>query len=817
MISCRRASVALVALVCAIQGLGGQAANAKEAPVKEIPAISLGWEVEPVTKGKTCSLSQSNECAFGVASGEPGGFKLPAGVAGGPASKNDIYVAETNNHRVQELTADGQFVRMWGRKVNKNGSDACAQVEEKECQAGEENIEAIAGEVSEPNSIAVDPTSGDVYVAETLTHVTGGQLLRSDRVQEFSGEGKFILEIGRGVNETTKGNLCTQVEVENNTVKCTSPIAHLAETPPPAESGSFGDIHAMAAGGPEGRLYVTESNGVQEFDFNGTPVPEPAKTINHLLAEDTGGAPVEAAALAVDSAGAIYMVEFQDLIRKFDSTGTESSFTAAARNSGDLVSISEIAIDEDDRMAIVEREGSEKRGTIYEVVINKLHQATTFPVMGNILGVGFNGGERSKSGDRLYIAISSPGQEVLMYEPLPAGELVAEPSGGSCTEGLSSGSDVTFDCKLEGEVDPWGVSGTEVWFEWGRTASLGTETAHQKVSVLGPEGHEEPPTQVSAAISGLLPNPTAEYFFRLDGNDLWVQGKELLTSVIESFKTPAAHPRVVGQPEDLFKGPTSAVIFTKVNPENVPTEYEFGYAPVESCKEELVKCTYEETEHRSSSTYGPVGVTLEAKSLQPSTEYRYRLFAVNAAGEAFDENGGSNVPEGTFSTETAPLPEAMTGPATGIGAEEATISGIVNPNGRPGAYQFELGVYNGTTTQFSVVSSGSVLAKTPPAGATATLVDLQPGVTYGYRLRLQNDFGQSVGQTLTFTTAKEPELMPPPSVQFLVVGTPGFPEGTSRLRCKKGYRLNARNKCIKSKVRKKTTRPKRKNRRRRKG
>jgi NHL repeat-containing protein len=55
--------------------------------------------------------------------GEKGGeFRFPAGVAvnsagNGPADPGDIYVADTNNHRIQRFDSKGAFVSAWGRDV----------------------------------------------------------------------------------------------------------------------------------------------------------------------------------------------------------------------------------------------------------------------------------------------------------------------------------------------------------------------------------------------------------------------------------------------------------------------------------------------------------------------------------------------------------------------------------------------------------------------------------------------------------------------------------------------------------------------------
>lgn len=50
---------------------------------------------------------------FGMAGSSPGQFQNPRGIAVGP--DGFIYVADAGNHRIQKFTADGQFVAAWGR------------------------------------------------------------------------------------------------------------------------------------------------------------------------------------------------------------------------------------------------------------------------------------------------------------------------------------------------------------------------------------------------------------------------------------------------------------------------------------------------------------------------------------------------------------------------------------------------------------------------------------------------------------------------------------------------------------------------------
>lgn len=89
---------------------------------------------------------------------EPGEFDDPQGVA--VDADGNIYVADTNNHRVQKFSARGEYLLEFGEE-------------------GES-----AGQFSYPNRVRVD-AAGGVYVAETGLR----------RFQKFDPEGHFIHQV----------------------------------------------------------------------------------------------------------------------------------------------------------------------------------------------------------------------------------------------------------------------------------------------------------------------------------------------------------------------------------------------------------------------------------------------------------------------------------------------------------------------------------------------------------------------------------------------------------------------------------------------
>lgn len=99
------------------------------------------------------------ESSIGVSGIGNGQFTTPHNVALG--LNGDIFVADSNNHRIQKFDREGKFLSEWGGQGN------------------------APGQFNEPWGIAVD-REGFVYVADTWNH----------RVEKFDSNGKFLLQWG---------------------------------------------------------------------------------------------------------------------------------------------------------------------------------------------------------------------------------------------------------------------------------------------------------------------------------------------------------------------------------------------------------------------------------------------------------------------------------------------------------------------------------------------------------------------------------------------------------------------------------------------
>ncbi len=102
---------------------------------------------------------------WGTEGSGPGQFRAPRGIA--VSTDGFVYVADSQNHRIQKFTLDGQFVAAWGSYGD------CGM------------IMPDPGTFCEPWGVAVAP-NGDVYVADTWAH----------RVQRFTADGAFVSQWG---------------------------------------------------------------------------------------------------------------------------------------------------------------------------------------------------------------------------------------------------------------------------------------------------------------------------------------------------------------------------------------------------------------------------------------------------------------------------------------------------------------------------------------------------------------------------------------------------------------------------------------------
>jgi hypothetical protein len=410
----------------------------------------IGRQADKTTGGSICTVASYGECQASTQTSAAGGFNYPDSVAVDPRT-GDFYVTELSAARVQEFTATGAFVSMFGWDVNETNDKRATttQAEKNLCTAASKDLckagvpGASAGQLETPASVGVDPLTGDVYVLD----IEAGDF----RLEKYTHDGHFLWRVGKGVNRTTKGNLCTAHEIGRAGARCGPGASNASES---LEHGAFkfsgqsGDL--LAVGGPEDLLYVGDEHRVQVFRADGSWKRE------ILLASISAERDAGVVALALGESGELYLVyrvgngepglpaEHTNIVHKFGPGGEQiTEYPVNASNLGAVDSIDAVAVDHSGRLAAMGVElggGSSRRfGLLYDDATGGLLTEFTAPIDND--GITFN------RANELYVT-TAVDQEVAVYAPTPPAGLAREPV--PCEVKIESGSSQAHDCYAAG-------------------------------------------------------------------------------------------------------------------------------------------------------------------------------------------------------------------------------------------------------------------------------------------------------------------------------------------------------------------------------
>jgi DNA-binding beta-propeller fold protein YncE len=291
------------------------------------------WGKNVIQTGKPGDLGDVAEictvaadCQQGLADGGGAGqFASPNGVAA-DASGN-VYVADSGRNRIQKFDSSGNFLLTWGKDVIATnlgtGFEICTVA--PDCQAGAPST-GLGGELNFPRAIAVDPASGNVYVAD----------INNNRIQEFDSSGNFLRTWGRDVIQSGKpGDISTTAaEICTVAADCKAGI-----------TGTLGgelDTPVGVAADGSGNVYVGEyaNNRISKFTSTGVWDRSWGKDVvtggvtgfeicttagsckQGNSSVSLGGELGQPQGIAADAAGNTYVANFNGIrIEKFDSSG----------------------------------------------------------------------------------------------------------------------------------------------------------------------------------------------------------------------------------------------------------------------------------------------------------------------------------------------------------------------------------------------------------------------------------------------------------------------------------------------------------------
>lgn len=104
-------------------------------------------------------------------------------------------------------------------------------------------------------------------------------------------------------------------------------------------------------------------------------------------------------------------------------------------------------------------------------------------------------------------------------------------------------------------------------------------------------------------------------------------------------------------------------------------------------------------------------------------------------------------------------PSVLTVAATHITPTKATLNGVVVANGLPTKYFFQYAAPKAAWSTIPATMDGDGSEGAEEKAVSQVAVELEPGVTYKFRLRAENEEGGSTGEELEFTTLALPKVI----------------------------------------------------------
>jgi hypothetical protein len=584
-----------------------------------------------------------------------------------------------------------------------------------------------AGSFANVESVAVDQSSGSVYVYDTAG---GGSIHKFNAAGEPAGfsslAGTGHPDVIEGVGLFAAG--ADEIAVDSSSGPAKGDIYFVglavgiyssAGAPLPHElNGEVTSLFKNATWGlpcgvatdQAGNLYIGLYSSVNSY----TPTAEAATNASFTAA--MRGVSASFCNLAVDGEGNVYGDQYPaGPVTKYPASqfGAPAASGTQVDASGSTLAVdpstNDLYIDEKNGVAQYDRSGK---------LVTRFAQEGPGAI-GESYGVALYA--PNPANQKVYVSHPADGT-VEIFDTLPVADVsTGEPSS-------LAGRSVT----LNGSVNPAGVEVTSCRFEYGTSASYGLPPAPCSPN----PGAGSSSVPVSADLSGLAPNTL--YHYRLDASDK--NGTN--TTPDQTFKTPIVAPVIDAQPGSASNVTQfSASLNGTIDPGNVPTSYHFLYGPTSSYGSVAP----------APDRYLPVDsaddpVTQTVSGLEAGATYHFALAASSPGGTV-------QGPDETFTTPSVPPPLASTGPALEVTRGGAAVTGTVDSMGWDTTYH----VQYGTTTLYGAnwptidTDIGALAGNQPIA---VNIENLQPATLYHYRLVATNPGGTSYGADQTFTTAQ---------------------------------------------------------------
>jgi sugar lactone lactonase YvrE len=678
--------------------------------------------------------------SFGEEGSGNGQLKQPdLGIA--TDSEGNIWVADTENNRVEKFNSKGEYLSQFGKEGVGNG------------------------EFKSPKGLAFD-LSGNIWVVDS----------GNNRVEKFNSKGEYLGKFGeKGSGEgqfnspagiAFSGTVAFIVDSGNNRVqKFSSAFKFLAQFG--KEGTGDGEFKSPTGVVVEtGGIWVTDTgnNRVERFG---------ASLLNYSRKFGSGGTGEgqfkSPTGIISDFQGRLWVVDSgNDRAEKFNLEGKyQDQFGEEGSGVGQLSNPTGIATPFAQKVLILDTANNRVEGwTVKAEPPSIIARAATGLKAGSAIlhanidpealatSYWFEYGTSTSYGAKIPVPPESigSGSSIVQVSQTVTGlsqnteyhfRAVAESAAGTV-----AGADKTFklvppkatteaataikatQATLNGKVNPQG-SVTGYWIEYDTAEYKLGEASHGNKIPVSPAsiGSGTVNVAVSQTPTGLSEGTT--YHFRVvaesEVNTAQGDDKSFTTLKLPDPTTEAA---------TAIKA-TQATLNGKVNPLGSATSYWFEYGPTPSYGAKIPISP----EPIGSGTEN-VTVSQTPTGLSQNTEYHFRVVAESAAG---------TVPDTDKTFTTLKVVDPTTEAATAIKATQATLNGKVNPLGSATSYWFEYG----PTTSYGAkipISPEPIGSGTENVTVSQTPTGLSSGTTYHFRVVAESEVGVSKGTDKLFTT-----------------------------------------------------------------
>ncbi len=417
---------------------------------------AYGWGVaDGASHFETCT----GTCQGGIQGRGAGQLYVPAGVA--TDSSGDVYVADSDNIRIDEFSAAGSFIQAygWGVANGMNQPETCTST----CQAGLPG--AGAGQLEDPTGVATD-SSGDVYVSD----------YGNARIDEFSAAGAFIEAFGWGVNDGMN-------HFETCTITCQDGIdgegAGQIYSPEGVATDSSGDVY----------LADSSQSRIDEYDAGGAP----STTSTSLSGGGQSGASISVP----------------------ESTAVSDTATLSGANASTATGTVTYSVYSDSGCTTAVSTGAAQSvatpGTLPASSAVTLGVPGTYYWQASYSGDSTNAASMSTCGSEVETVTSLGSQAIAFTSRAPTTAVVGGPSYAVAATGGGSGNPVTFSSASSGVC---AVSGSTVSFVATGTCTLDANQAGNADYTAAPTATQSFTVVAQAAATGNI---------ALDGSTITVQ------------------------------------------------------------------------------------------------------------------------------------------------------------------------------------------------------------------------------------------------------------------------------------------------------